>query len=219
MPTGTAPPPSPYRHSTDPTPLPHATRARHPTDLPTPTPDVARTRHQRTRHPTDAPPALHTPPADLFHVKPGQATNPHPGCSPKTTQSFRPRSARTPGTRPRGASPHPGQQPGPRRGRHERAGTVRLPRPGQLGGQGAPQARRDYPAAAYPRTGPGPPPPTGTVREPPPQETALCGHELTVRSVASGTIRRYDRATCEASTQQRYLIDIKRSPTCLPCLP
>ncbi len=65
----------------------------------------------------------------------------------------------------------------------------------------------------------GPPPPAGTVREPPPQETAPYGHELTIRSVASGTVRRYDRATCEASTQQRYLIDIKRSPTRLPCLP
>jgi len=62
----------------------------------------------------------------------------------------------------------------------------------------------------------GPPPPAGTVREPPPQEAAPCGHELTVRSMASGTIRRYDRATCEASTQRRYFIDIKRPPTRLP---
>ena len=167
--------------STDAPPLPTTAPTRPHTPLepcrPTHAPPL-RTRLPRPRTPPapvtngpaalDAPPAPHMPPTDLFHVKPGQAANPHPGRPPKTTQSFRPRPARTPGTRPRGPSPHPGQQqlpghrlgqrrrptphPGqqarPRRGHRKRAGTVRLPRPGQLGGQGAPQARKDYPAAA-----------------------------------------------------------------------
>ena len=172
MPTGAAPLPSPYRHSTDPTPTPTRHSSPPPTHAP-PSYEPACLGHRpppspTDRRSTDPPPAPHMPPTDLFHVKPGQVTNPHPGRPPKTTQSFRPRPARTPGTRPRGPSPHPGQQqlpghrlgqrrrptphPGqqarPRRGHRKRAGTVRLPRPGQLGGQGAPQARKDYPAAA-----------------------------------------------------------------------
>ena len=211
---------------------PSCPRARHHCPVPTATAPTrphtplepaayARTTILRNRRSTDPPPAPHTPPTDLFHVKPGQAANPHPGCPPETTQSFRPRPARTPGTRPTGPSPHPDSRQGHGEGTASAQGPSGFPvQVSSVDKEHRKHAETILPRRGVPTDGAiGPPPPAGTVREPPPQETAPCGHELTVWSVASDTIRRYDRATCEASTQQRYLIDIKRSPTRLPCLP
>lgn len=203
--------PAPTRHSSP--PPTHAPPSYEPACLghrPPPSPTDRRS--------TDPPPAPHTPPTDLFHVKPGQAANPHPGCPPETTQSFRPRPARTPGTRPTGPSPHPDSRQGHGEGTASAQGPSGFPvQVSSVDKEHRKHAETILPRRGVPTDGAiGPPPPAGTVREPPPQETAPCGHELTVWSVASDTIRRYDRATCEASTQQRYFIDIKRSPTRLP---